>query len=1175
MSSEIKWTASQRQAIEERNCDILISAGAGSGKTAVLTQRITSLIEEGAADCGELLVVTFTKAAAADMKKKIRASLARLCAQSRDPRHIEQLSRLEEARISTIHAFCSNVIKGFYQIAGCEPDFNIITDVRRGILKERALKEAFEELYLSGDENFAAFTDAYGTKADDGPIIEMVGKIYDKIQSRVDGMEFLRQAIEDMKSENSQEFFSSKAALLTSKFIEEELQDCLGIFREALNMAEKYDDTSKRGQIITSYMNEVDTLLLRLKNKGLGIFLEELGGFKFSPFKLKEPCPYSEEIKALVDEAKNIIGPKSRSNSLMNRFGFSGETYRNHDNKTHRDMLGLYLSLKTTDEIFKRLKAEQKSLDFDDLEHYCLKILENDQAREEIKSTYKYIFVDEYQDTNPLQEAIINALYSPGRLFTVGDVKQSIYGFRRAKPELFMERYDRYIGGGEGLVIRLTENFRSTSPIIEAVNELFGKIMFRSSGGIDYMAEEEALKAAGAYPSGEKPRLDVISCSKDEDAAAVQAAYTAKLVDSLLKQEIYDINSKGEMALRRVLPEDITILLRSMKRGNYYINALNEAGLPVNSPEAKEFYDLTEIALMVNILKVTDNYKDDIALGSVMRSFIYNFTPDDMVAITLFGAGKSFNEAFYSYAQSGPQGKLRLKAEKLTSDIAAFSRRAKKVSLKNLISEIYSKTNLPEYAATLPGGEVRKENLMKFRQIAAEYEESTMKGLYRFIDHAEAARLSGESFETHSRTAGRGVNVMTVHKSKGLQFNIVIIPECERRFVNDKDPIMLTDEMLCPEYRNTLSMYKANTLRRTLAKARGKYNDTAEEIRILYVAATRAKQRLYFIAAQREDRSANIASLLPPTPRRAKCASNWLSLIAGSFMGSAVANVRLGISPAAPIPAPAPQKAPERKILPPREKERLTRLLRERLLFVYPYLKDTLVPTKLSVSALKHSDEAEMGSGYAAILPPPSFAKEELIREGKAVYDSAARGTLTHKALQYLNLKALSDNLGEGVKEQLDNLTQEGRFTPGQREAIYEGDIVRFLQSDIGKALLNAEDIRRETEFIMALPPGEVQSEWEGATGKILIQGIIDLSFIYKGKRYIIDYKTDALTGRERFEANLRRYERQIRAYALAYCGLYGAAAEELYICYLRTGTNVRVEGGLKGAFDGITEGIT
>ncbi len=1145
--SEVRYTEAQKRAITLRDRSILVSAGAGSGKTAVMTARITELIKEKTVQANELLVVTFTRAAASQMKRKIRESLMKEAKKVNDSYLYKQLTLLELSQISTVHTLCSSVIKEYYQVAGIDPSFTMIADAEEAVLLREAVDEAFEAMYAEGSDGFSDLADDFSSGISDESLRQSVDELYRFTRNRIDGMAWLKNAVEAFGAESEEKFVKSRFIEIFIGYNLKKVTAAEGCFSRALKLSRGTDVPPAVADILNEYLECAELLKKHLLEKNVGEYLRQLRQINFKRFDIRKPYENKELIKICQDEGKSII-----KDELKKKFFFGLEEYFSQIKDLEPQMKALGKLVQLTDELYTAKKRENTNLDFSDLEHLCLKVLNNKEARGKLKKRFKYVFVDEYQDTNDIQEAIINLISEDDNLFVVGDVKQSIYSFRNAEPALFANRRLLYENNPEkGEVITLADNFRSDKNIINAVNELFGKIMFKESGGVDYLAKGEAMKSAAEYENPTLPQLHVLF-SENDDSCMSEAEYVVALIKKIIAEdEIYD---KALGCLRRVRLSDIAVLMRSVAGyAETYVKAFEEAGISVNSPENTGFYDLTEIALALDVMRITDNFRNDIALAGAMRSFIYNFSEDDLLAIrAAFPECAYFHECVLLYAETGENEDIRAALKYFTKQIDELVSLSRTAPLEELLGKMYSKTGLYDFVGALPNGRARQSNLRYLKALAASYESGSAGGLGGFIRFAEKAK-SGSKFKmNHISQDPDSVALMSVHKSKGLEFNVVIVANCGNRYsVNSmKSNILFEKDLgICPTYRSAKKNYKAASLPKTLAGCIISENESAEEMRILYVAATRAIQRLHFVGSIGKKTYESIPS--EPSMYFAQSASSFIKLLASAYKNSAAAVILKDSRSEAATLSELSGAVRHGTVQIGDETKRRSKIA-ELLSFSYGASVER-VPSKISVSAVKESETLALGERVIPLSEGPAFIT------GEKKVTPAMKGTIIHYLLQNIDLKDARENLPYALERVIRISEEKGAFASG---VVTDGDkalIAGFFSSELGIRLLSAEKVEREYEFIMRLKASEVDEAWKESNEYILMQGVIDCLFENSGKRYIIDYKTDRGVFGDEVKTLNEIYSKQVKMYAIA-CEKMNKPADEAYIYYLRANKSFKVE---------------
>lgn len=1146
--SEVKYTEAQKRAVSLRGRSILVSAGAGSGKTAVMTARITELIKEKAVQANELLVVTFTRAAASQMKRKIRESLMKEAKKANDAYLYKQLTLLELSQISTVHTLCSSVIKEYYQVAGIDPSFSMIADAEEAVLLRESVDEAFETMYEESDDGFSDLVDDFSSGISDDALRQSVDELYRFTRNRIDGMAWLKNAEESFGAENEDDFANSRLMDIFISYSLKKVEASEECFRRALKLSRGTDAPPAVADVLAEYLEYSELLKKHLLEKNVGEYLRQLKQVTFKRFDIRKPYENKELIKICQDEGKSII-----KDELKKKFFFGIEEYFSQIKDLEPQMKALSKLVRLTDEIYTAKKRENTNMDFSDLEHLCLKVLNNKEVGEKLKKRFKYVFVDEYQDTNDIQEAIINLISSDDNLFVVGDVKQSIYSFRNAEPALFTNRRLLYENNPErGEVITLADNFRSDKNIINAVNELFGKIMFKESGGVDYSANGEAMKAATEYLNPALPQLHVLFSDNDETSMS-EAEYVAALIKKIIAEdEIFD---KDLGCLRKVRLSDIAVLMRSVAGyAENYVKAFEDAGISVNSPENTGFYDLTEIALALDVMRITDNFRNDIALVGAMRSFIYNFSEDDLLAIrAAFSECAYFHECVILYAETGENEELRTSLKYFTKQIDEFVSLSRTAPLEELLGKMYSQTGLYDFVGALPNGSARQSNLRYLKSLAASYEASSAGGLGGFIRFAEKAKSGSKFKKNHISQDPDSVTLMSVHKSKGLEFNVVIVANCGNRYsVNSMKSNILFEKKLgiCPTYRSAKKNYKAASLPKALAGCIISENESAEEMRILYVAATRAIQRLHFVGSMGKKTYDSLPN--EPSEYFSQSSSSFIKLLAAAYKNSEavviVTDARGEIENSSGFRAETQLEKAALKENASTENSKIA----DRLGYSYGSLGGK-VPSKISVSAVKESETLALGEKVISLSEGPSF----ISREEKVT--PAMKGTIIHYLLQNIDLKAARENLHIALEDVIRKSEEKEMFASGVISKADRALITGFFSSELGLKLLSADKVEREYEFIMRLKASEVDEVWKKSNEQILVQGVIDCLFENDGKRYIIDYKTDRAVFEDGLKTLNEIYSKQVKMYALA-CEKMEKPANEAYICYLRANKSIKVE---------------
>lgn len=1173
-----RWTAEQKQAIEARGGTLLVSAAAGSGKTAVLVERVIGLITgEEPVDADRLLVVTFTNSAAAEMKERVMLRLGELLAQ--DPSDVNlqrQQILMQNASISTIHSFCLNLIRDNFETLDIPPDFRIADENEVKVLRAEVLSELLEEKYASelndGGGDFLTLADILGSGRDDSVLEETILRLHDFIVTLPDPESWLdsKRRMYDPDAAVGDTLWG-RAAL---EYISASLDGFEEKERTALAVIQNYEQLEK--YYAPSFESDMASIKLARADADEGkwdALYNRIRNFDFmklgSPRKF-EPAQVKEWAKAQRADVKDAIAKLGKGVLCCDSKGFK------------EDMLSIYPlagclfdAVMELDKRFYKKKLEKGVLDFSDLERLSLKLLTvNNEgklspsaAAASVSGRFDEVLVDEYQDTNPTQDEIFHAVSDSGRkLFMVGDVKQSIYRFRRATPELFIdkqERFTAYDGETYPAKIILGRNFRSRSGVTDSINFVFRQLMSKRFGEMDYGHDEELI-AGAEYPlrEGVDFALHIVDSSDSDDAdtrEALEARHIAAIITQLIDEK-FTVN--GENGPRPVRWRDFLILLRSTSsRAEKYKRELTQAGIPVYADVPGGYLDSYEVAVMLSLLRIIDNPLEDVPLLSVMLSPVFGFTPDDLAKIKIQNRRGSLYLALISYAEKngGRFASFFALLEKLRTYAAVLP-------ADTLILRIFTETGFLNVCEAMPAGEARRANLRLLLDYARSYEAAGYKGLagfLRFIDRVSEQRGDLAAASTVSESADV-VRIMSIHKSKGLEAPICFLAGCGIRF-NRED--LMRPAMFHPVYgfgtilRDTRLNCKFTTLPREVVKLETEKSSLSEEMRVMYVAMTRARERLYCVMTLADPQSAakkaagflrkDDVRLDPLAASQAsgmyewllacalrhpdcgklrklsgaeeietlRCASKWEVSISEPQKGEAEATEYSVSEEAAPDPAIAAE-------------------LERRLAFSYPYGNMSRVPTKLAVSQIAEKDTAKE---YSFTDKRPAFLVS-------AALTPSEKGTALHLFMQYAHLTPDTD--AEAVNSEIERLVNSRFLRPEEGEAVDTEKVTAYTRSEIFSEICAASQVWRELRFNIEIPAGEAAPGAfpEGITDDtgetVVLQGMADIVFTRGDGVVILDYKTDHASGEE-----LRhRYSEQLSLYARAVTQVLGQAVKAKYI---------------------------
>lgn len=1153
--AEREWTPDQKNAIEARGGTLLVSAAAGSGKTAVLVERVVQRLLDpiNGCDADRLLVVTFTKAAAAEMRERISAALsARLAARPDDARLLRQQMLLPCAAICTIDSFCNDLVRENFHRLDLAPDYKILDAGELTLLRSEAMDIAMEEFYQKGDPAFTELLELVRKGRDDAELTETVSRLYDYTQAYPFPEEWIQHARAlcraDLPEQENPWMAEIRAYLAQAlAFAQHTAQSARALLETEPALCEKY------APAFDSDLNALTRVQAALTG-GWDALCDALNAISFVRMP-NAPREYANSpIKAAAKESRDRVKDtvKKMQESLCANAAENAE-----DMAYLAPLLNQLfdLTLRFSEE-FTRLKRGRHAADFSDIEHMALSLLVERKGgtlcrsplAQELSARYEEILVDEYQDTNEAQDLLFRMLSrEDSNLFLVGDVKQSIYRFRQAMPEIFLHRRDRlppYVRGNYPARITLGRNFRSRKGVTGMVNFLFRQLMSRQLGEMEY-TQEEALVPAAPYPERQDPNCEIHlldAGDKGDDSAAVyEARYIAAHINRLLREGLTVQDGGKARPARR---KDFCILLRGVKgRANTYVQELARCGVPAWAELSGGFFDTTEIRTMLSLLRILDNPLQDVPVLGVLFSPIYGFTPDEAAALR---ETQRHMPLYRCLTQAAKQGNQKCAA--FLSQLSFLRRLSATLPAEALLRRIYEETGYPALIQAMDGAQQRAANLQLLLSYAAKYEAAAHQGLtgfIRFIDRLEEqqAQLSAASAVSESADV---VRVMSIHKSKGLEFPICILANCAGAFnpSGRNQRLLLHAKLgagLMRRDEGTLRLF--STLPHTAVRLASERSELSEELRVLYVALTRAREKLLLVmtiknpAQKLSSLAASLgeqAAVSPFAVRSAKSYADWL--LAAALRHPDAAALR-ALIPEREIPlleadfplrtsvCPAPPAIEETAALPTQELSpdlALEEEIRRRITYVYPYAALSRSVAKRAASSL---GERELSFSMIGVSRPSFLEKEGL--------SPAERGTALHKFMQFSDYDRAHENPGAEV----ERLVQHGFLSEAEGKAVDQKRVSAFFQSALARRMLQSETLLREYKFTFFLPAGECDEGLpaEVANEQVLVQGIADCVFVENGRLVIVDYKTDRVSD----EAALAgRYRAQLSVYrrALAEC---------------------------------------
>ena len=1236
----MKWTKEQQKVIDYRKGTLLVSAAAGSGKTAVLVQRILTWILEEEKNIDEFLIVTFTRAAASQMRTKLRRALEQLQEQYPDNQHIiRQLSLIHRASIMTIDSFCKQVVDDNFQILGIDPAMRILDDTEGVLLQEDVLSVILEKAYETQPEAMLLLHQYMKDVRSDDNIRQLLKQLRQQAESVPDSRAWLAAARKDAEACGAEAIESCPWMQLLIQGVKDIMEDVRQIPEKALEeyrclpaeyQPKAYDKYSiyfqEECQMIQAVMqaatyselqqafDKSGRIYKRFIWKNAGIpeehYVTELWQ-KYSACK-KEAAGYVQATLAEIEEQQSGVAPVLLTIlSLTEQF------------------MDAYLSE----------KQKKNCMDFGDVEHYALQVLTrredkklvSSEVAKQMQGMFTEILIDEYQDSNDLQEAILTSIARQtdgeyANLFMVGDMKQSIYKFRMARPQLFQKTYQEFSGNledpGISKKIELMQNFRSRKEVLESVNFLFYQLMTVSMGGVDYNQQtalvpgrefaeqspmpdyrteiyvldalsEQLEEADASLPDeeiseekikeaqGDEPDMDVM-----EQEARFAAAKIRRLCDAKQPLPIWD---DGIGAYRACTYRDIVILLRTVKGwSETFRQILMEEGIPAYAESSKGYFDSVEVKNLLCALAVIDNARDDIALAGTLRSPLAGITSEELAYLRAAYREGNLWEILQRYVnewEQPEQSQLYHKLKQFLECLEGWKEYKTYSSIRELIWRILDETGYYQYVAAMPRGRHRQENILKLMEKASLYEATSYHGLFDFLRYIERMKVSEQDFG-EAVVMGENdnlVRIMTIHKSKGLEFPVVLLCGCGKQF-NQKDaenPVLIdADGYLGINYKHVEEHYYEKTVKRNCLAKHMKEENIAEELRILYVAMTRAKEKLIMIGSidartaksneeyhllrkRYQDKAADLqeTSMQVYKPlgkqRVTKCNSYlaWLiiTLLQIQNQGTETDSLRYQIVERSEMDWQTFEswnRLQERSDLwKARMQEsgnaELYEAIRTRFEWQYAHPMAVAAKGKLSVSEIKKMSQQEE---LEAVDTLPELTEKKKMPKHPTVSAGAEYGTLMHLAMEKLSFQK-GESLQQ-VEQEIQELVQQKVLTPEQGKRISASRIYHMMHSGLGQRMAQAQQrnsLYREQQFVIGLPMHQVYKTGN-ETDLELVQGVIDAYFEEDGELVLLDYKTDTVSEEQGAEELIKRYHAQLEYYKQTLEQLTGKCVKETYI---------------------------
>ena len=1158
--ADVQLTPQQAQAVTNRGGSLLVSAAAGSGKTKVLVERVFSYLTEEHCHIDDFLIITFTRAAAAELRSKLASELAERVAQSPEDEHLRrQMFRVYQADIKTVDGFCASLLREHVHLLepveghSLTPDFRILDESEASLLKEKALEQALESFYQrieQGDEGCASLAATLGFGRDDRTLAALVPELHGKLQSHPYPAAWLEKAAESWKhlpprlgdSVYGRAVMEDtvRRALYWAGRLEraaEQMDGCQPVydayadrFLDAAAQLRQYEAAAQEGW---DAMGRVQVVFRRMGT---------VRGDEYAQEK--------NAARAVLEKCRKAVGKLSAP-------------YETAEAELLGDMQAIAPAMEAllalTEDFDRRFRAEKvrrNAMDFSDQEHYAVQLLSRPDGTptelgEQVSLRYREIMVDEYQDTNEVQDCIFQAISREGgNLFTVGDVKQSIYRFRLADPTIFLEKYRRYADAakaadGQPRRMVLSRNFRSRQEVLTATNFVFGDIMSQEMGEMDYTADEQLYFGADYYAEAadRETEMHVISVEDTPeekfDRTEAEARFAARRIRQLLDEEF---PVQGENGMRPVRPEDIVILMRSPRsRMRAFTAALAREGIPCGGGESDDFFGAIEIAVTVSLLEIVDNPRQDVPLIAVLRSPLVGLCPDELAAIRALQPEGDYYDALCRDEGQAARDFLALLDE--------LRRAAREMAADELLWYIYDRCHVMAIFGAMADGTQRQARLTALYDYARQMVQGGKAGLFDFITHLRRLLEKGDAPGLSAAQAAEGVQIMSVHRSKGLEFPVVVLADLQKKF-NQQDmnrPVLVHPQLgLGTERVDIEKRIRYGTISKTALALRLEREAKAEEMRILYVAMTRAKEKLILLDCRKHmDRKLRDLTALTGSPVMPEAVSaagspgEWLLLSLLHTDGAAALHAMAGIRPEVLTPLPdswtirlwreggqetqaQPLPAAEERAVRP-----YTRPDEAALAFVYPHQAVTAVPTKITATQLKGRElDQEIAEGTETVRRPAAPEKPLFLQEKRGL-SAAERGTAIHLVMQYLPLDTAPT--AEAVTAQVQALAQRRLLTAAQAEAVDVKAIAAFLRAPLAARIRGAARVWREYRFALLMPAERYAGDAAGE--EMLLQGVADCVFEEDGALTVADFKTDRVTAQEA-TARAEAYRGQLQAYS-------------------------------------------
>lgn len=1160
---ENNLTPQQRLAVENRGGKLLVSAAAGSGKTKVLVDRLMGYILDpvNPSNIDDFLMITYTKAAASELRGKIAAKLTEHLAEQPGNRHLQrQMQRLYLAKISTVHAFCTDLLREFAYELNLPGDFRMAEDNEGRELQEQAMEEVLEEAYASNQENpaFLAFVDSQGVGRNDRKVSEIVFKTYEAARCHLNPDQWLDSCVQSADVSGVED----AAQTVWGAYLMADLKDYLAMQIHAM-------EGSKKAAELDGAMPKVEALL----EKNIALLNDLAGAATWDQVverkkpdwgRMNFPKNADPDTKAQIQLIRDSC--KKGMEKRLEAFADDSAQSLADLAQTSFTIQGLVDLTRAFSKRYADLKRRRRMLDFSDLEHKALDLLMGKKRSgptkiaREVGQRFREVMVDEYQDTNSVQDAIFSALTQEKQnCFMVGDVKQSIYQFRLADPGIFLEKYRSYVDpdqavAGQGRKVLLSQNFRSGASVLEGANDVFRRCMTERVGGLDYGDAEALREGIPHEPLGE-PEVELTVLVTGESGYEQEAAFVARRVAELLDGTHM---IRGKEGLRPVKPEDIAILLRAANAtGTIYQDALAAKGIRASLGRGRDLLQTGEISLLRALLQIISNPRQDIPLLAVLASPVFGFTADDLARIRSGNKKGDFYDALL--------GDDTEQSKEFLAILEQLRKKSRTVTLAQLLEEIFCLTRLDSIYAAMDSGVERTANLREFYRLTMEFEAAARRDLTQFLNYLEL--LEHDGLKVENGETGGTVQITSIHKSKGLEYPVVFLPGLSRSFnaESQRAQVLIHGELGLgmPAVDHATRTRYPTVAKRAIAAQIGR-ESLSEELRVLYVAMTRARDRLIMTYASKSPEKelgkyARCMDLVGPEllASGVSCPGQWVLMEAmcrteaGALFALAQAQpdcIRSSAYPwriqVADLPDPAQTPTPAQGQIKIGLPEGMAEQLKARLDFHYAHTAATKTPSKQTATQLKGREkDAEAAEQAKPVRQSRTWRALDGVRRGGKEY-----GTAIHALMQFVRFEACASP--EGLEAEIQRIAQRGLISPEQARTADRAGILAFFQTELGRKMIHGQ-VLREFKFSILDDAGKYGEGLDGE--QILLQGVVDCALVEPEGITIVDFKTDFVTD-ETVEAVCARYSSQVAIYAEALRRIYETPVKHkyLYLFHLR-----------------------